>query len=193
MCCDPRTASLGKSDKSTDSLHRPPSMTSGYDPCFGRQERYLPNGTSEVPRINSRRVAAYSLLLSLNRHAKWLSSFPAATPAARVMEDREIRLMLVLADEHFRIIGRQFGELVRHHRLLVDAVDGQVWSTDSRSSRELEHFAQLASQYEAVSRLVGLVEHHVRATFSCESAELDADPLRDLTNPRLLVKLPLAG
>ena len=102
---------------------------------------------------DTQRVATYSLLLSLHRYAKWVSSLRSAKPASLSAAERDIRLIVALRDEHFHGISSQVDELKQEHYELQKALAARSPSCLARST----------GQAEVVNRLTSTVERFLQA------------------------------
>lgn len=117
---------------------------------------------TDAQRRDTRRVAAYSLLLSLHRYGKWVSGWRTAPSSGAGLADQEVRLMLSLADEHFAVLRRHISNLAEYHCALTELADGRIPGSP-QGSQELDQAARRAIQGEAVNRLVSMVEEYLKA------------------------------
>jgi len=115
----------------------------------------------EAGKIESWQAEAYSLLLALHRYAKWLSSLRSAKPSSVSAADREIRLILILRDEHFPTLSRQVGELAYGHRQVKEALAGRGTFGNSQAPADGDHLGRGARQAEVVNRVVSMVEKYL--------------------------------
>ena len=144
--------------------------------CYRIKERLLTATVMSDAKKNGApaRAAAYSLLLSLHRYSKWVSSLRTTGASTLPGVGREVRLMLALRDEHPSIIGRQIDELAGRHCFLAEAVEGKasIWPV---VSREIEFLSRGASQGEAVNRIISTVESYLKAPRTGDSTAVVTD------------------